>query len=76
MGRSLPGGGGRGHGVVAARRCAREGGQEPFCGSANAIYVGVLGSCMRIRRGRPIECAAVVPELFSILESTAADHAD
>ena len=69
MGRSLPGSGGRWHGFVAAGRCAREGGQDPFCGSASVMYVGGVGSCM-------IECAAVVSKLFSPLDSTTADHAD
>jgi len=76
MGRSLPGGGGCGHCFVAVGRCACEGGQEPFCGSAGVMCVGVLGSCMHIRRSRPIECAAVVSKLFSLLDSTAGDHAD
>ena len=76
MGRSLPGGGGCGHCFVVVGRCACEGGQEPFCGSAGVICVGVLGSCMHIRRSRPIECAAVVSKLLSLLDSTAGDHAD
>jgi len=45
--------------VRSRSRFARKGGQDPFCGSASVIYVGVLGSYMRIRRGRPVECAAV-----------------
>ena len=43
----------------------REGSQDPFYGSAGVTYVGVLGSCMCIRCGRPIECAAV-SKLFSL----------
>jgi len=64
MGWSLPGGGGRRRDFVAAGCCAR-GWPRPVCGSAGIIYDGVLGSCMRIRRGRPIECAAVESKMFS-----------
>ena len=62
MGWSLPGGGGRRRDFVAAGCCAR-GWPRPVCGTAGIIYDGVLGPCMRIRRGRPIECAAVVLSL-------------
>jgi len=54
---------------VTAGRCMREGGQDPFCGSAGIIYDGALGFCMRIRRGQPIECATVESKLFSFLDS-------
>ena len=50
--------------ALLRRHVAREGGQGPFYGSAGVLDVGVLGL---IRRGRPIECAAV--ESFSILDS-------
>jgi len=53
--------------AVSSRRVVvREGSQDPFCGSTGVMYVGVLGSCIRIRFGRPIMCAAVVSKLFPL----------